>query len=147
LWSPSPSDAPFAQQRDLTWFNGIGRLKPGVTIDQARADMAAGAANIGRQSPKPDAEIKVNIEPLKETTVGGVRRSLWIVFGSVSLLLLIACTNIAALLLSRAAGRQHEISVRFSLGASRAAVAAQLLTEVLILSLAGAALGLLLATS
>ena len=75
------------------------------------------------------------------------KKSLWILFGSVSLLLLIACTNIAALLLSRATGRRHEISVRFSLGASRAAVAAQLLTEVLILALAGAALGLLLATS
>ena len=97
--------------------------------------------------PKTDAEIRPLIDPLKEATVGGTKKSLWILFGSVSLLLLIACTNIAALLLSRATGRRHEISVRFSLGASRAAVAAQLLTEVLILALAGAALGLLLATS
>src|SRR5262249_3994323 len=83
--------------------------------------------------------------PLKEATVGGVRNSLWLLFGSVSLLLLIACTNVAGLLLSRAAGRRHETSVRFSLGASRGSVAAQWLTEALLLSFAGATLGLLVA--
>jgi predicted permease len=146
LWSPSPNDAPFAvQNRDLTWYSGIGRMKPGVTIEQARADLSAVQANLGRQFPKTDAEMKAKIDPMKEATVGGVRRSLWIVFGSVSLLLLIACTNIAALLLSRAAGRQHEISVRFSLGASRLSVAAQLLMEVFVLAIAGAGVGLLLA--
>ena len=75
-----------------------------------------------------------------------IRQSLWILFGSVSLLLLIACANIAALLMSRAAGRQQEIAVRLSLGASRASVATQQLTEVFVLALSGAALGLLLAT-
>src|SRR5262249_9683159 len=99
----------------------------------------------GREFPKTDAKISVAIELLKEATVGGVRRSLWVLFGSVSLLLLIACTNIAALLISRAAGRRHEISVRFSLGASRASVAAQLLTAVSLLPPAGAVLGLGLA--
>ena len=147
LWSPSPMDAPFAQSRELTWFTAIGRLKPGVTLARARANLTNVQANLGRQYAKTDAEIRPLIDPLKEATVGGTKKSLWILFGSVSLLLLIACTNIAALLLSRATGRRHEISVRFSLGASRAAVAAQLLTEVLILALAGAALGLLLATS
>ena len=129
----------------LTWFTAIGRLKAGVTLAQARANLATVQADLGRQFPKTDAEMRAGVEPLKEVTVGGVRRSLWILFGSVSLLLLIACTNIAALLLSRAAGRQHEIAVRFSLGASRASVAAQLLTEVLVLALAGAAVGLLVA--
>jgi len=147
LWSPSPMDAPFAQSRELTWFTAIGRLKPGVTLARARANLTNVQANLARQYAKTDAEIRPLIDPLKEATVGGTKKSLWILFGSVSLLLLIACTNIAALLLSRATGRRHEISVRFSLGASRAAVAAQLLTEVLILALAGAALGLLLATS
>ncbi len=142
IWSPSPSNAPFAIARNLTWYNAIGRMKPDVTLAQARANLAAVQADLGRQFPKPDAQISVVIEPLKEATIGGVSKSLWILFGSVSLLLLIACTNVAALLLSRAAGRQHEISVRFSLGASRASVAAQLLTEALILSLAGAMLGL-----
>jgi putative ABC transport system permease protein len=145
LWSPSPMDAPFAQRRDLTWFTAIGRLRPGVTPEQARANLTTIQANLGRQYPKTDAVLKPDVQPLKEATVRGVRKSLWILFGSVSVLLLIACTNIAALLLSRAAGRRHEIFVRFSLGASRASVIAQLMTEVLVLALAGAALGLLVA--
>jgi len=147
VWSVSPPDFPFARNRDLTWFTGIGRLKAGVTLAQARADLAIVQADLARQFPKPDAEIRTGIEPLKEQTIGGVRESLWVVFGSVTLLLLIACTNIAALLLSRAAGRQHEIAVRFSLGASRASVAAQLLTEVFLLALAGAVGGLGLAAA
>ena len=145
LWCVSAPDAPYAQSRESTWFNAFGRLKPGVTVEQARANLAAVQASLGRQFPKTDAELSAAIEPLKESTVGEISRSLWILYGSVSLLLLIACANVAALLLSRAAARRHEISVRFSLGASRASVAAQLLTEVLVLALAGSALGLLLA--
>jgi putative ABC transport system permease protein len=141
LWGISAPDAPYSQSRESTWFTVIARLKPGVKIEQARADLARVQNNLGRQFPKTDAKIAVAIEPLKEATVGGVRKSLWVLFGSVSLLLLIACTNIAALLVSRAAGRQHEISVRYSLGASRASVAAQLMTEVLLLATAGALLG------
>jgi putative ABC transport system permease protein len=147
LWAVSPMDAPYAQNRELTWFTAIGRLKPGTTLAGARANLANVQASLALQYAKTDSEIRPLIDPLKEATVKGTEKSLWILFGSVSLLLLIACTNIAALLLSRATGRRHEISVRFSLGASRAAVAAQLLTEVLILALAGAALGLVLATS
>jgi putative ABC transport system permease protein len=145
LWSTSPSDAPYAQSRESTWYTAIGRLKPAVSLATARANFAAVQSNLGRQYPKTDGMISVSIEPLKEVTVGGVRKSLWLLFGSVSLLLLIACTNIAALLLSRATARQHEISVRFSLGASRASVAVQLLTEVLVLAMTGALLGLLVA--
>ena len=147
FWTITAPDFPYARSRDLTWFLGIGRLKPGVSLAQARADLATVQANLGKEFPKPDSQIRAGIEPLKEQTVGGVRQSLWVVFGSVTLLLLIACTNIAALLLSRAAGRQHEIAVRFSLGASRASVAAQLLTEVFLLALAGAGVGLGLATA
>jgi putative ABC transport system permease protein len=147
LWSVNAPDFPYARSRDLTWLSGIGRLKPGVTLAQARADLAAVQADLARQFPKPDAQIRSGIEPLKEETVGGIRESLWVVFGSVTLLLLIACTNIAALFLSRAAGRQHEIAVRFSLGASRASVAWQLLTEVFLLALAGATVGLGLAAA
>jgi putative ABC transport system permease protein len=145
LWSPSPMDAPFAQDRESTWFTTIGRLKPGVTVAQARADLGAVQANLGRQFPKPDALITVDIQPLKDATVRGVRRSLWTLFVSVGLLLLIACTNIAALLLSRGTHRQHEIALRFSLGASRASVVAQLLTESFVLAICGAAAGLFVA--
>jgi putative ABC transport system permease protein len=145
LWSPSPPDAPYAQNRASTWFSTIGRLKPGVTLAQAQGNMSAIQAALGQQYPKTDADVSVLLKEMKESTVGGIRRSLWILFGSVTLLLLIACTNIAALLLSRAAGRQHEISVRFSLGASRVSVAGQLLMEVLLLAVSGAVVGLVVA--
>src|ERR1700743_3800949 len=85
------------------------------------------------------------MEQLKETAVVGVRKSLWILFGAVTLLLLIACTNIVSLLLARATQRRHEIAVRYSLGASRGAIVAQLLTESFVLAVAGAVLGLLVA--
>jgi len=147
LWVPAPPDAPVAQSRDNTWYTVIGRLKPGVTAAQASANLAAVQSQLGKQFPKPDADITVDVQPLKETIVGGVRRSFWILFGSVSLLLLIACTNIVALLLARASQRQHEISVRFSLGASRTAIVNQLLAEVFLLALAGAALGLIVAAA
>lgn len=145
VWTPGSPDAPYAQDRASTWYLTIGRLKPGVTIAQARANLAAVQAQLGKQYPKTDGELAVAIEPLKETTIAGVRSSLWMLFGSVSLLLLIACTNIVTLLLARAARRQHEISVRFSLGAPRSAVVAQLLTETFVLALAGALLGLIVA--
>jgi putative ABC transport system permease protein len=147
LWSPSPEDASFAQNRELTWYTGVGRLKPGVTLEQAQANLNAVQAGLAREYPKPDAQISPVVKSLKESTVGSARTSLWILFVSVSLLLVIACTNVAALLLSRAAARQQEISLRFSLGASRTSVAAQLLSEVLILATAGAVLGLGLAAA
>jgi putative ABC transport system permease protein len=145
LYSPSPLNTPFAQQRTLTWFRCVGRLKPGASIEQGRANLAAVQAALGREFPKPDAEIGTAVAPLRESTLGGARKSLWVLFGSVSLLLLTACTNVAALLLSRGAARQREIAVRFSLGATRGSVAAHLLTEVLLLAVGGAAVGLLLA--
>ena len=146
LWSVSAPDAPYAQSRESTWFTAIGRLKPGIALEQARNNLVTVQSNLARQFAKPDAEITPRVELLKETTVGGVRRSLWILFGSVSLLLLIACTNIAALLMARASGRQQEIAVKFSLGATRASVAAQQLAEVLVLALVGSALGLAVAS-
>src|SRR5262249_7147739 len=145
LYSPSPLNTAFAQARTLTWFRCVGRLKPGVSIEQGRANLAAVQEALGRECPKPDAEIGTAVAPLHEATLGGARQSLWVLFGSVSLLLLIACTNVAALLLSRGAARQREIAVRFSLGASRGSVAAHLLTEVLLLAVAGAGFGVLLA--
>ena len=145
VWSAVPMNAPYAQSRQSTWFITIGRLKAGVTVAQARANLSSVQAQLGKQYPKTDAELSVNVRPLKETIVGDVTGSLWILFGSVSLLLLIACVNIAALLLARATQRQHEIAIRFSLGASRAAVAAQLLSEAFVLALIGAAAGLAVA--
>jgi len=147
LWCPIPAGLSYGQPRENNWFIVIGRLKPGVAVAQARANLATVQAQLGRQFPKTDAELSVGIEPLKQTTIGDSRRSLWLLFGSVTLLLLIACTNIVALLLSRSAQRQHEISVRFSLGAPRGALIAQLLTETFLLALIGSGLGLFLAAA
>jgi putative ABC transport system permease protein len=145
LWSPVPLNAAYTQSRESTWYIGIGRLKPGVTAAQANADLATVQAQLGKEYPKTDAQLAVGIQGLKELRVGGIRPSLWILFGSVSVLLLIACTNIAALLLARTAQRQREIAIRYSLGASRASIVMQLLTEVFVLALAGSALALWLA--
>jgi putative ABC transport system permease protein len=145
LWSAVPSDAPYAQNRRSTWYTVIGRLKPGVTVAEARANLAAVQAQLGKAYPETDADLSVAIDPLKETTVASSRSSLWLLFGSVSLLLLIACTNIVTLLLARASQRQHEIAVRYSLGAPRAAIVGQLLTEVFVLAFLGAGLALFVA--
>ncbi len=145
LWSPSPVNSPYSQDRSSTWYSVVGRLKPGASIEKARADMANVQAQLGRQFPKTDSRFSVAISPLKQHMVGASRRSLWILFGSVTLLLLIACTNIAALLLARMTDREHEISIRFSLGASRSSVIAQVLTEVFLLALLGSLAGLGLA--
>jgi putative ABC transport system permease protein len=147
LWCPIPAGLTYGPPRQNNWFTVIGRLKPGVTVAQARANLATVQAQLGRQFPKTDAELSVGIEPLKENTIGDSRRSLWLLFGSVTLLLFIACSNIVALLLSRSAQRQHEISVRFSLGAPRGAIIAQLLSETFLLALIGSGLGLFLAAA
>jgi predicted permease len=145
VWQPSAPDAPFAQRRDETWFSVIGRMKPGVPLKQAAADMETVQRQLGKQYPKPDAELTTETQPLKATVIGGVGKSLWLLYGSVSLLLLIACSNIAALLLARTAEREQEIAIRFSLGAARKAIVLQLLSEVLGLSLLGGVAGLAVA--
>ena len=145
VWSPLRTSARFAHDRELTWHTGIGRLKRRADIGQARADMAVVQAQLGEQYPATDAGMEVRIEPLKSASVSRVSGSLWLLFGSVTLLLLIACTNVAAMLIARTAEREREISVRRSLGASRAKIATQLLTESFVLSACGAGLGLLIA--
>jgi predicted permease len=147
LWFPVRMTGTIAQIRYATWYVGIGRLRPGVTLEQARANLSAVQAQLGEEYPETDRKIGVEVVPLKEVTVSSVRSSLWLLFGAVSVLLLITCTNIAALLLSRAAHRRQEMSVRLSLGATRAALAAQMLTETGVLALAGSAVGLLVAVA
>jgi putative ABC transport system permease protein len=145
LWFPSPVDAKYAQSRHSTWYQGIGRLRDGVTLAQARADLAAVQARLAEQYPDPDRKIGAELQPLKEQAVGGVGHSLWLLFGAVSVLLLIACTNIVALFLARGASRRQEIALRLSLGASRRAIAGLVLAETLLLALVGGGLGLLIA--
>jgi len=145
VWFPTALDFTYAQSRRNTWYTGVGRLKPAVSVQQARANLAAVQAQLGQQYPDPDRTIGVEVVPLKTFTLGDVSQSLWLLFGGVSLVLLITCTNIAGLLLSRSTHRHQEIAVRLSLGASRSRVAAQLLVETALLSLAGACVGLAVA--
>jgi putative ABC transport system permease protein len=143
-WFPRVNDQ-ITRFRQATWYTGIGRLKAGVTLAQARADLAAVQARLGTQYPDSDRDITVLLEPLKETMVGRYRASLWLLFAGVSALLLITCTNVAALLLSRGTQRRPEIAIRLALGASRTNVAVQLLTETGVLALTGSTLGLAVA--
>lgn len=145
VWFPVALDNKYAQARQNTWYRGIGRLRPGVTVDQARANLDAVQARLGEQYPETDRALGVDVVSLKEAAVGDLGRSLWLLFGGVSVVLLITCSNIAGLLLSRATHRHQEIAVRVSLGASRSTVAMQLLVETLLLSIGGASVGLLVA--
>jgi len=143
IWVPL-SDS-FKQSRSLAWYPGIGRLKPGVTLDAARANLEVVQAQLGEQYADTDSNLRVQIEPYKDGIVTGARRSLWLLFGAASLLLLIACTNIATLLLTRASERRREVAVRLSLGARAARIARERLTETAVLAIAGTTGGLALA--
>ena len=147
VWIPNPIDAPYAQRRDATWYTVLGRLKPGVRLSEAQSDLATVQRQLALQYPKTDGNLTLRVQPLKAVFIGGIQNSLWLLYGAVSVLLLIACTNIAALLMARTAEREHEISIRYSLGASRTAIVGQLLTEVFVLAAAGSLLGLILAAA
>ena len=142
LWIPKQAPPAMLRIREDRSYSGIGRLKPGVTLEQARSDLAAAQQALGEQYPNTDAGWTVALEPLKDQLVGPVRLALWLLFGSVCLLLAIACANVACLLLARLNSRAAEIATRCSLGAGRAAVARQLLAEGLLYALLGGLLGM-----
>jgi putative ABC transport system permease protein len=123
----------------------VARLKPGVTLAQARAEVATIAARLEQTYPDANKDWKGRVEPLIDVMVGDAGRPLWILFAAVSLVLLIACFNLANLLLARASARQQEMMMRAALGASRLRIVRQLVLESLVLSCVGTALALLLA--
>ncbi len=142
IWIPKQAQPALMQIREARFYQVIGRLKPGVTLEQAQADLAAVQQKLGVQYPKTDSGWTVAMEPLKERIVGKIRLVLWLLFGSVTLLLLITCANVACLLLARLNSRSAEIATRRSLGAGRAAIARQLFAEGLVYGLAGGFLGM-----
>src|SRR6185295_17165660 len=131
-------------------YNVIGRLKPGVRVTAAQAEMDAITARLRRDFPDvypPNGGLTFGIVPLLEQVVGDVRRPLWILLGAVGFVLLIACANVASLQLSRGLDRVREFAVRAAIGATRARLAAQLLTESVVLAIVGAAGGVVLAAA
>jgi putative ABC transport system permease protein len=153
LWTPShwrvPDDplAPMqdpAPQRDHGYLFVLARLKPEVADAQALTDMDRVALGLERDYPTSNKDVAVSIVPLRDDLVGNVRPTILMLFAAVSILLLIATVNVAGLLVARATTRQQEIAVRMALGATRGRVAAQLLTESVLLGLVGGACGMLL---
>ena len=142
-FSADPFPPPMRGTRVLV--SGIGRLKPGVTREQAQARLTAMAAQLRHDFPTdypPQAQWTIEIQPLQETLVGKVRPMLLVLLGAVILIVFIVSLNIANLLLARASGRQQEMAVRLALGASRGRMVRQLLTESMLLSLIGGAAGI-----
>jgi predicted permease len=145
LWTPLGLPSSFLTNYDDTSLRILARLKPGVSLAQARAQMNAIESRIAHDHPASDAGNTVTITPLREQISGEVRLPLLVLLGAVGLVLLVACANVANLTLARILGRRREIAVRTALGATRSRLIRQFLTESLLLSAIGGAIGLVLA--
>src|SRR5215203_2938308 len=149
LWTTIAGDAagsePVTVQRGAHFLRVIGRLKPGVTEQHAQAEVTAIAARLEQQYPDENTHRSLRLESALAALVGDIRPALLILLGAVACVLLIACANVANLLLARATSRHKEMAIRAAMGASRVRVIRQLLTESVLLSMLGGAVGLLLA--
>ena len=149
LWTTIAADAsgktPVTTQRGAHFLRVIGRLKPGVTLEQAQADVTTIASRLEQQYPDTNTRRGLRVDSALAALVGDVRPTLFILLGAVACVLLIACANVANLLLARATSRHKEMAIRSAMGASRVRVIRQLLTESVLLSILGGAVGLLLA--
>jgi predicted permease len=139
------NDPNFRDRRVDVSSHGVGRLKPGVTVSQAKADMDSIAQNLSAAYPEADKNVGIALVSMKEDIVGNVQPFLIVLLAAVGFLLLIACANVANLILARSMGRSREFAIRAALGAGNARVIRQLLTESVLLAGLGGALGLLLA--
>jgi putative ABC transport system permease protein len=145
VWVPIAFPAEEATSRGDHFLEVIARLKPNVTLAQTRAEMETIAARLAQQYPQYNARVGAAVNPLHEEIVGDMKVALWLLLGAVAFVLLIACANVANLLLARAAVRQKEIALRLALGADRTRLTKQLLVESVMLSLLGGVVGLGLA--
>jgi predicted permease len=139
------NDSTFRDRKAGMGMDGVGRLKPGVTLDQAKADMKLVSQDLARTYPDADKEISAALASLKEEVVGDIRPYLLVLAAAVGFVLLIACVNVANLLLARSTSRARELAIRTALGATRKRMIRQLLTESVLLSLAGGILGTVIA--
>ncbi len=144
LWVPLVPES--GMNRGYHLLNVVGRLQPGATLEQARAELTAIAARSAAEYPEFNRDWGVDVTPLQDTVVASVSRPLWVLTGAVACVLLIACANLASLLLSRVTARAHEMSIRAALGAGRARLIRQLLVESSVLAACGGALGWALAS-
>jgi predicted permease len=140
------NDATFRDRKVRMGMDAIGRLKPGVTLEQAKDDLDRVARRLAQAYPDADKGTGIMLLPLRQDLVGDIQPTLWVLLASAGFVLLIACVNVASLLLARSIGRAREFAIRAALGASWGRVIRQMLTESVLLALAGGGLGLLVAS-
>ncbi len=142
IWQPLPMENSGMNIRRAHFLVVVARMNPGITINQAKTELDSIAGNIAAEHPDTNNGWSLRVTPLTNYIVGGTQKALLLLLGAVVIMLLIGCANVANLLLARASGRRKEIAIRAALGAGRWRIARQLLTESLVLSIAGGALGI-----